>query len=82
MPEIFRQYGFLFMFFGKEHEPIHVHVRGKNGDAKFNLVGEKFELYEAHNIKMRDLKRIERAINENTDIIIKRWEEYFNSDND
>ena len=57
-------------------------MRGKNGDAKFNLVSDKFELYESHNIKMQDLKRIERAIKENIDIIIKRWEEYFNSDND
>jgi hypothetical protein len=82
MPEIFRQYGFLFMFFSKEHEPIHIHVRGKNGDAKFCLAGDQFELYESHNIKLQDLKRIERAIKENTDIIIKRWEEYFRSDND
>ena len=70
------------MFFSKEHEPIHIHVRGKNGDAEFCLSGDHFELYESHNIKLQDLKRIERAIKENTDIIIKRWEEYFRSDND
>ena len=34
MPEIFRAYGFVFMFFSHEHEPIHVHVIGKGGDAK------------------------------------------------
>jgi hypothetical protein len=28
MHELFRQYGFVFMFFSKEHEPIYVHVRG------------------------------------------------------
>ncbi|MBQ7611023.1 MAG: DUF4160 domain-containing protein [Bacteroidales bacterium] len=27
------------MFFSKEHEPIHVHVRGHNGDA--NSIGTK-----------------------------------------
>lgn len=70
------------MFFSKEHKPIHIHVRGKDGDAIFNLVGDRFELYETRNIKMQDLKHIEKAIKENTDIIIKRWEEYFNSDND
>lgn len=36
MPELFRQYGFVYLFFSKEHEPIHVHVRGHDGDAKFN----------------------------------------------
>lgn len=28
MPELFRSFGFIFMFFSREHEPIHVHVRG------------------------------------------------------
>ena len=31
----------------------------------------------AHNIKANDLKRIERMIAENTDIIINRWYELF-----
>ncbi len=30
-----------------------------------------------HNIKANDLKRIERMIAENTDIIINRWYELF-----
>ena len=30
-----------------------------------------------HNIKSNDLKRIERMIAENTDIIINRWYELF-----
>jgi hypothetical protein len=51
MPELFRQYGFIFMFFSREHEPIHVHVRGHNGDAKFNWNGEAFVMEYSHNIK-------------------------------
>ena len=42
MPELFRQYGYIFLFFSHEHEPIHVHVRGHNGDAKYNWTGEGF----------------------------------------
>lgn len=34
MPEIFRAFGFTFLFFSHDHEPIHVHVIGKGGDAK------------------------------------------------
>lgn len=30
------------MFFSREHKPIHVYVRGHNGDAKFNWDGEGF----------------------------------------
>ena len=70
------------MFFTREHEPIHVHVRGHDGDAKFNWDGEGFVMEYAHNIKANDLKRIERMIAENTDIIINRWYELFKTDNE
>lgn len=60
-----------------EHEPIHVHVRGHNGDAKYVWDGEGFSLETSHGIKANDLKRIERAIHENSDIIINRWYEIF-----
>lgn len=36
----------------------------------------------AHYIKANDLKRIERMIAENTDIIINRWYELFKIDNE
>ena len=36
----------------------------------------------AHNIKANDLKRIERMIAKNTDIIINRWYELFKIDNE
>ena len=34
MPEVFRFYGFSF-FYSKEHEPLHIHVEGNGGAAKF-----------------------------------------------
>ena len=52
-------------------------MRGHDGDAKFNWDGECFVMEYAHNIKANDLKRIERMIAENTDIIINRWYELF-----
>lgn len=82
MPELFRMYGYVFMFFSLEHKPIHVHVIGHDGDAKFNWDGEGFVLEYAHNIKANDMKRIERAVIENTDIIINRWYEIFKEEND
>lgn len=36
----------------------------------------------SHNIKANDLKRIERMITENTDIIINRWYELFSPDDE
>ncbi|MBR6515639.1 MAG: DUF4160 domain-containing protein, partial [Bacilli bacterium] len=58
MPEIFRFYGFSFFFYSKEHEPLHVHVEGKGGCAKFDLVDDEFVMVEKINIKANDLKRI------------------------
>ena len=77
MPEIFRFFGFSFFFYSKEHEPPHVHVEGASGMAIFDWDGEKFILREKHRIKGNDLKRIEGVIEENADIILKRWHSYF-----
>ena len=54
MPEIFRAFGFTFLFFSHDHEPIHVHVIGKGGDAKYVWNGTEFAFYEQHNIKAND----------------------------
>ncbi|MFN8255402.1 MAG: DUF4160 domain-containing protein [Bacteroidales bacterium] len=36
MPEIFREFGFVFFFYAnKGSEPIHVHVRKAGGFAKY-----------------------------------------------
>ena len=78
MPEIFRFYGFSFFFYSREHEPLHVHVEGKDGCAKFDLVDDEFIMVEKINIKTNDLKRIKEVIDDNKDIIINRWNEYFN----
>lgn len=78
MPEIFRFYGFSFFFYSKEHDPLHVHVEGHGGEAKYNLVNGEFVLDYAYNIKRNDLKRIQSVIDAHKDIIIKKWEHYFN----
>jgi hypothetical protein len=77
MPELFRMYGFLFMFFSHEHEPMHVHVIGNEGEAKFSWNGERFVLEKSRNVKHNDLRRIKDAILSNSDIIVKRWNELF-----
>ena len=70
MPEVFRFFGFSFFFYSKEHEPVHVHVEGNGGMAKFVWNGSELA---------NDLKKIKAVIDENADLIIKRWEEHFNS---
>ena len=65
------------MFFSHEHEPMHVHVIGNDGEAKFSWDGNQFVLERARNLKTNDLKKIKRAIASNSDIIVKRWNELF-----
>ena len=45
--------------------------------AKFIWNGAEFELFEKQNIKTNDLKKIKNVIDENADIIIRRWKEHF-----
>lgn len=45
--------------------------------AKFIWNGVEFELFEKQEIKANDYKKIKKVIDENADIIVKRWKEYF-----
>lgn len=47
--------------------------------AKFVWNGSEFTLLVKVKIKANDLKKIKAVIDENADLIIKRWEEHFNS---
>ena len=76
MPEIFRFFGFSFFFYSREHEPLHVHIEGKGGMAKFDLEDNEFVPKTVYNIK-KDLNNIKQVIDDNKDIIIKHWNEYF-----
>lgn len=64
MPEIFRLFDFSFYFYSKEHEPIHIHVEGAEGFAKFEYDGSKFVLRETRGIKSGNMKKIKLAIDE------------------
>ncbi len=77
MPELFRYAGFIFFFFSREHEPIHIHVEGNGGKVIFDIVENSLVLRELHNIKPNDLKRIKRFAKLNIEIIIEEWNRYF-----
>ena len=82
MPELFRFFGFVFFFYSREHEPLHVHVEGNGGNAKFDFEDTRglFVLTESHGIKANDLRKIKRIVNDNADIIITAWNKYFGLD--
>ncbi len=75
MPELFRLFGIRFFFFNNEHLPIHVHIQNSDGDAKFEI--RPVRLLDNNGVKNKDIKLAESIIEENEELIAKRWEEYF-----
>ena len=55
MPKIFEYFGFIFLFYSNEHEPIHVHVMKEGHEAIFEIMLENGELAE---VRRRTSKKI------------------------
>jgi len=75
MPTLFRAFGLRFFFYSNEHLPIHLHVSNADGEAKFNV--EEMIWIKNIGIKNKDLKLAESLIEENRDLIISAWSNYF-----
>lgn len=77
MPELFRLFGLRFFFWSREHEPIHVHVQNADGEAKFDILPEGIVLKDNRGIKSKDLRLAEAILEENKELAISKWKEYF-----
>ncbi len=77
MPEILRMFGLRFFFYSREHEPIHIHVMNQDGKAKFDILPEGVVLVENKGIKSKDIKVAEMVLEENKELAIEKWNEYF-----
>lgn len=79
MPEILRIFGLRFYFYSREHEPIHVHVKSSDGKAKFDIIdGQIVQVYNK-GMKQKDVKCAEMVLEENKELAISKWNEYFGS---
>jgi hypothetical protein len=63
MPTLLIIDGFRFFFYSNDHLPMHVHVRGKDGEAKFLL--EPVMVESCYGFSVRDLRKIEKIISDN-----------------
>ena len=63
MPKIFEYFGFIFLFYSNEHEPIHVHVMKDGHEAIFEIMLENGELVE---IRRRTSNKIPPLISQNS----------------
>ena len=77
MTEILRMFGIRFFFYSREHEPIHVHVKNADGKAKFDILPEGVVLVKNEGMKPKDIKAAEMVLEENKELAIEKWNEYF-----
>ena len=76
MPTIFILFGFRFMFYANDHEPIHVHVIKGDTHAKFTI--DPVELVHNDGMKHSEIKLVESIIEENKEVIAEHWNKFFN----
>ncbi|MCC7005219.1 MAG: DUF4160 domain-containing protein [Ottowia sp.] len=79
MPVIFRYKGFRFFFYSNEgspREPVHVHVRSSEGEAKFWL-HPTVHLSDSDGFTAQTLRELTQVVEENYALIERTWNEYF-----
>lgn len=78
MPTLFILFGFRFQFWANDHLPIHIHAIKGNSYAKIQVFPE-VEVLENKGLTASELKKVLGAVEENQEIIIERWNEFFNT---
>ncbi len=75
-PTVFKQSKYHFFFNSREEARIHVHIKTKNGEAKFWL--EPVVSYAvSYNLSKKEIKEIQSIIEERQDEIKKSWKKHF-----
>jgi hypothetical protein len=78
MPTVLRVGGFRFFFYSSDrNEPPHIHVEKDNNTAKFWLT--PIRLQDSHGFSRKELNKILSIIEENIELILGRWNEYFDN---
>lgn len=76
MPTVLRTRGYRLFFFSNEgHEPIHIHVESGNGYCKFWI--KPVILAYTNGYSSTELNKIQKLIEEHTNLIESSWNEYF-----
>jgi hypothetical protein len=79
MPIVFRYKSFRFFFYSNEgnpREPLHVHVRSAEGEAKF-WVKPTVQLANSDGYDARTLRDLASVVESNALLIERTWNEYF-----
>ena len=58
---------------------MHVHIKSVDGKAKFAILPDGIVLVYNKGLKPKDIKCAEMVLEENKDLAIAKWNEYFGS---
>jgi len=75
-PTVFVVQAYRFFFFSREETRIHVHVQAPNGEAKF-WIDPIVSLAEVHGLNLKQLRQLQRIVEERRDEIKKAWKTHF-----
>ena len=75
MPTVFIFFGFRFLFYSNDHDPVHVHIVKDDCEAKYNV--NPIEQVYNHGFKKQQIAIIESIIEENVEVITDRWKMHF-----
>lgn len=79
MPAVFRDKGFRFFFYSNEgspREPVHIHVRGEGGEAKFWL-RPAVRVATSDGLDARTLRELTGVVEGHVELIEGTWNDYF-----
>jgi Domain of unknown function (DUF4160) len=76
MPTILRIGSFRFFFYSNENdEPAHIHIQRDRMLAKFWL--KPVALASSTRFSPKELKKLEKLVTENRELLLEAWNEYF-----
>ncbi|MDR1918211.1 MAG: DUF4160 domain-containing protein [Tannerellaceae bacterium] len=81
MPTVLILMGMRFYYWAREHEPIHVHVKKGDAEARFEIEPE-IELTGNYGLKPHELALAEEIIRDNREYMIEHWKLFFNNRNE
>ena len=79
MPTVLLIMGWRFFFYANEgDEPIHIHCRKAEKEAKYWLDTKNFDVLEAFTIKMnnKDIRQVKKIIYDHFELIEEEWNNF------
>ena len=76
MPTVLNLLGMRFYYWSREHQPIHVHVKKADAEARF-VIEPEIEMTDNFGFKPHELAIAEEVIRDNREYMIEHWKLFF-----